>query len=232
MNTKIILALILGVAFIVRVIGISYGLPQEFVADEFLMVAVSLKMLDQKAWRPYYPDIFYHQPLTAYISLFGIGAYLAWEVVSGDFGSLAALKEFYAIHSSDLLIVVRFLSAVFGSLTVLLLYFIGRDLFSKRAGILAALFGAFELLMAQFSQVGRVWSFLTFFIVLAFWFSIQVFRFGRLKDYLKSALASGAAIMALLPGILVFLPALIARKFSLKDKKIWLPGGIVFFGIL
>ncbi|MDP2696262.1 MAG: glycosyltransferase family 39 protein [bacterium] len=229
--TKWILGLILIVSFIVRIIGLDYGLPQQFVADEFLMVAVSLKMFDEGSLRPYFPDIFYHQPLTAYISSLGIGVYLAWDMLTGKFADLESLKNYYAIHSSELLIVVRFLSVLFGVATVLLLYFIGRDLFNKRVGLLAAFFGAFELLLVQFNHTGRVWGILPFFIALALWANVKLWRNDDVKNYIKAALASVAALLTLLPGILTFIQTIVV-KFSWKNKKLWLAVGVVFLGLV
>lgn len=231
MLSRSLLIAILLFAFVIRIVGINYGLPQQFVADEFLMVAVSLKMLDSGSLRPYFPEIFYHQPFTAYISLAGIGGYLTWQLATGAFPSITVMKEFYSVHSSDLLIIVRFLSVLFGTATVFLLYLIGRDLFNKRTGILAAFFGAFEFLLVQFNHTGRVWSFLGFFVTLALWASVKVFLRGTRSDYIKSALASTAALMTLLPGIITFIPTLVAR-FSLKNKRLWLAGAILFLGVI
>lgn len=233
-NTEKVLLLILIAAFLIRVIGIDYGLPQQFVADEFLMVAVSLKMMDAGSLRPYFPEIFYHQPLSAYISVLGIGSYLAWQLLTGAFPDVAALKTYYAIHSSDLLIVTRFLSVAAGVGTVFLLYLIGRDLFSKRAGLLAAFFGAFEFLAVQLNHTGRVWGFLPFFVALAFWANVKLFQSDSTKNYVKAALASVAALITLLPGIFTFVQTVAIRfsRFSWKNKKLWLAIGIVCAGAL
>src|SRR3989338_633993 len=140
-NSKILLVSILALAFLVRVLGISYALPQEFISDEFLMVAVSLKMLDEKTLRPYFGDIFYHQPLSAYISLGGIGTYLGWEMLAGKFTSFKAMADYYsadhATNARELLIVTRFLAVLFGTATIYLIYLVGRDLFSVRVGFIS-----------------------------------------------------------------------------------------------
>lgn len=225
------LLIILTAAFFIRIIGIDYGLPHQLVSDEFLMVAVSLKMLDSLSLSPNFPEIFYHQPLTAYISVFGISAYLVWQLLSGRFLDISAMKEFYVLNAANLLIVVRFLSVLFGVGTVLFLYLIGRDLFNRRAGILAAFFGAFEFLSVQVHHTGGVWGFLEFFIALALWASVKVLNRGDLKSYIKSALASVAAVATLLPGIFTFVPTM-AAKFSLKNKKLYLAAFILLLGVI
>jgi len=233
-NSKILLASILALAFLMRVLGLSYALPQEFISDEFLMVAGSLKMLEAKTLRPYFGDIFYHQPLSAYISLGGIGTYLGWEMLTGKFTSLKAMADYYAsdhaANARELLVVTRFLAVLFGVAMVYLMYLIGRDLFGSRVGLISAFFAVSELLLVETNHTGRVWSFLVFFIALSFLASVWVLRRGSFKDYIFSAVASSLSLATLLPGVLSFFSSLIPN-FSLKGKKIWTAFLILFFAV-
>lgn len=226
-----LLFIILIIAFLVRVIGIDYGLPNEFISDEFLMVAVSLKMLDAGSLRPYFGDIFYHQPLSAYISIAGITPYLGLKLLSGKFGSIQEMTAYYsennAANARELLIVTRFLAVLFGTATVYLLYLVGRDLFGARVGLVAAFFGTFEFLLVEINHTGRVWSFLVFFVTLALLASVRVFKRGNTKDYILSALSSSLALATLLPGVMTFFSSW-AMKFSLKNKKLWTAFLILF----
>jgi hypothetical protein len=227
----IILLIIVIVAFVVRIIGIPYGIPQQYIADEFVQVAIGLKMLDERALIPNFPDIFYHQPLSAYISTIGIGSYLGWQMITGVFENLAVMREFYSINSSLLLIVPRLLSALGGALTVWLLYFIGRDLFNKRVGLIAAFFAVFELMLVFINHSGRVWGYMTVFIALALWASIKLFKKDSSKNYI---LATGATLLAAantLPGIFTFVPTFFTR-FKWRNKKIWYAMGVLVAGVV
>ena len=230
-----ILIVVLLAAFLIRVWGVGYGLPQEFISDEFLMVAGSLKMLEAKTLRPYFGDIFYHQPLSAYISLGGIGAYLGWEMLVGKFTSFKAMADYYSVdhatNARELLIVTRFLAVLFGTATIYLIYLVGRDLFSVRVGFISAFFAAFDLLLIETNHTGRVWSFLVFFIALALWASVWVLRRGNFRDYVFSAVASSLALATLLPGVLSFFSSFMPN-FSLYGRKIWTAFSILFFAVL
>ncbi len=237
-----LLIFILVIAFLVRFVGIGYGLPNEFISDEFLMVAVSLKMLDASSLRPYFGNIFYHQPLSAYISLIGISAYLSWEMLSHKFSSLSEISSYYLTNARELIIVPRFLAVIFGVGTVYLLYLLGRDFFNKRVGLIAAFFATFDLLLVEINHTGRVWSFFVFFITLALYASFRVTQRENLKDYIYSALASSLALFTLLPGVLTFFSSLIP-KISLKNlslnqkflgvgKKFWSAFGILFLTLV
>src|SRR3989344_4586494 len=230
-----ILIVVLLAAFLIRVWGVGYGLPQEFISDEFLMVAGSLKMLEAKTLRPYFGDIFYHQPLSAYISLGGIGTYLGWEMLTGKFTSLKAMADYYAsdhaANARELLVVTRFLAVLFGTATIYLMYLIGRDLFGSRVGLISAFFAVSELLLVETNHTGRVWSFLVFFIALSFLASVWVLRRGSFRDYIFSAITSSLSLATLMPGILSFLSSLMPN-FSLYGRKIWTAFSILFFAVL
>ncbi|PIT92424.1 MAG: hypothetical protein COU08_02415 [Candidatus Harrisonbacteria bacterium CG10_big_fil_rev_8_21_14_0_10_42_17] len=225
MLTKLIQkhALLLGIliiAFALRAIGLGYGLPHEFIGDEFIQVAIALTMLNEHALTPNFPDIFYHQPLSAYISTFGIGGYLAWQLLVGGFESINVLRDFYVIHANELLIIPRFISALLGTLALIFIYLAGRDLFSKKVGLIATWFGATELLLVYINHSGRVWGYMIFFIAFALWASTKLLKTDTTKNYTRSVIATLLAAANLLPGIFTFIPSLVAR-FRWKNKKIW-----------
>ncbi len=230
-KTALALTAILLAAFALRVVGISYGLPQEFIGDEFVQVAVALKMLDEKSLLPYFPDVFYHQPLSAYVSTAGIGAYLAWQLASGRFEGIAEMRDFYAVHSTDLLLIVRFLSVLLGTAAVGLIYLAGRDLFGRRVGLLAAAFAAFDFLLVYINHSGRVWGYMVFFVALALWTGVRLLNADRWRDYFFSAGASFLAAANLLPGIITFVPQFVAR-FSFKNRRMWLAVAALAAGLV
>lgn len=230
-KTKIWLLGIVVIAFLIRVAGIGYGIPQQFIGDEFVQVAVALKMLDTRSLTPNFPDIFYHQPLSAYISTVGIGAYLAAQLTLGRFQDVAEMKTHYILHSGELLIVPRFIAALLGALASLFLYAVGKNLWGERAGLIAAWFGATDFLRVFVEHSGRVWGYMSFFVALALLASIKLLQSERVKDYLKSAGATLLSAANLLPGLFTFVPIAV-MKFRFKNKKIWLSFVVLLFGII
>jgi 4-amino-4-deoxy-L-arabinose transferase-like glycosyltransferase len=72
--------------------------------------------------------------------------------------------------------VLRFPSAIFGILTVLGMYFIGRELFDKRIGLLAAFFTATNVWHITFSRIGFRAITAPFFLVFALGFLLYALR--------------------------------------------------------
>lgn len=85
-------------------------------------------------------------------------------------------------------------SAIMGSLTVMLVYFIGRDIFeSKRVAFISMLLAAISPMMVEFSQQILHYSYLLFFSTLSFYiftrlFVVQRSLVGRARAFLFLAL--------------------------------------------
>ncbi len=62
---------------------------------------------------------------------------------------------------------LRFPSIIFGVLTIYLIYLIGKEMFNKKAGLIASLFLATSGLHIYYSQEARMYSMATFFIALS-----------------------------------------------------------------
>lgn len=84
----------------------------------------------------------------------------------------------------------RGLSAVFDILTIALAFLLGRKMYGRRVGLLAAVFGSFTVLHIQLAHFLTVDTFVTTFITLGMYFAIDVVR----KGSLRAALLMGAAL--------------------------------------
>ncbi len=88
----------------------------------------------------------------------------------------------------------RGLSAIFDTLTILIVFLLGRKLYGRRVGALAAVFSAFTVLNIQLSHFLTVDTFLTTFIALGMYFAIDVVRKGSLKAGILMGVALGMAM--------------------------------------
>src|SRR3989338_5933952 len=108
---------------------------------------------------------------------------------------------------------MNFVSPFFGSLTLVFLFFITRELLTKRQTFFAMFFASFFPLHLYFSTISHIESTLTFFVVLSFFLLIR----GR---FYLSAVSAGLAFLAkengpfLLPIILFYLWQ---RRDSIKN---------------
>lgn len=74
---------------------------------------------------------------------------------------------------------VRMPSVIFGVLTVFITYLIGKDLFSKKIGLLSALFLALAPLHIYYSQEARMYSFAAFAVTFSTYWLVRLIYQGR-----------------------------------------------------
>ena len=89
---------------------------------------------------------------------------------------------------------LRSLSALFGAATVPVGYLIGRQLASRRAGLILAALIAVNPMLIWYSQEARSYALLVFFGALALFFFVRALDTGRGRDLACWALASALAL--------------------------------------
>ena len=105
-------------------------------------------------------------------------------------------------------IALRFPSIIFGLLTIYLVYLIGKELFNKKAGIIAGILLATSGLHIYYSQEARMYS-LTALLV-----SYLVYLFLKKKWFLFS-------IILLLTGMTDYPALLVIPVFWLVGRRFW-----------
>ncbi len=112
----------------------------------------------------------------------------------------------------------RVLSALFDTGMLLFLYLIGRLVFSRSVGLLAALLGCFTVLDLEFSHFANVDTFLTFFVMGALYFCVRIVRHGRLRDYLWMGAWIGFAIACKVSAAPLLVPLIVAHAYRGSER--------------
>ena len=108
-------------------------------------------------------------------------------------------------------LLARLMTAFFDVGSVGLVFLIGRKLYSKRVGLLAALVMALSATNVHGAQYNRVDVPALFFALISFWFSIHILEKGRLKHYLLAGLFAGFAASTKYNGALIVIPIIAAH---------------------
>jgi mannosyltransferase len=90
--------------------------------------------------------------------------------------------------------VLRFTSAVIGLLGIIAVFFLGKELYSKKSGLYASLLLAINPFHLHFSQEGRMYSLLFLMTVLSFLFLVKFLKRPVIKSALAYCLFSTAMI--------------------------------------
>jgi len=87
-------------------------------------------------------------------------------------------------------IMARLPSAVFGILSIIAVYFLGKIFFSKKEGLIAAFFIAFSPLLIRFSQYSRAYSTFTFLSIVSLYFFFRALKKNRTKFWIFYCLST------------------------------------------
>jgi uncharacterized membrane protein len=116
---------------------------------------------------------------------------------------------------------VRLPSLVAGTLVIPALYGLGRELYDRRTGLVAAAFGAASPLLIWYAQEARMYAFVTLFGLLALWTQLRAIRNPSMTNWALYILATAALLWShyfglLLIGIqqLIWVGVLVARRRS------------------
>lgn len=114
---------------------------------------------------------------------------------------------------------MRVISALMGAATVGLVYLIGKRLFNRKTGLLAATFLAVYPFHNEISHYALLEAPLTFWITLSFLFSVLIFKNGRSRNCLLAGLFAGLAASAKYNGALVAVSIIVAHFLRLFPRS-------------
>lgn len=200
----ILLAGVLAVAFGLRLWGISSGLPQSYVADEYDFVHAVLRMMKGGDLNPH---SWYHPSLQPYLALATYTVVFLLEVPRGRWSHVHQVTE------EDMLYWGRFTGVVAGTASVLVTYFLARRLFGKRVALLAAALMAVFPAAVQHSQYNKPDPVLALMTTISVLVILAYLERGGAAMALGAGAAIGLTLAAKYNGIVVIVPFLLAVAF-------------------
>ena len=200
----------MGLAALVRVLGLDYGLPPGYHPDEPRIVARAVRVLQGD------PDPrFFNWPSLYIYVIAGV-----YELVFGARGAAAAMSG----DGAALYLVARATTACLGAATVGVLYLLAAELGGATVGLLAAAFLAVDVLHVHDSQYVTTDVPLAFLVTLGTLLTVRYARGGRPWTALASGLVVGLAASMKYPGGLLVVPLVLAAWWRLRAE----PGARAF----
>lgn len=239
--TPILLALILGLALVLRLNGIALDLPSGGGgAAEVNPSNNALRLFEARTLIPDF-RVNTHGIVMIYANVLIYLVTFSFAFILGVFSSLAELRDHLILNREVLILISRIFFAFLGTISVYLLYLVSKKLFNKRIGLLSALFFAVNFCFVfSVARKASVWGLMMFFILLALYCAVNVFKEGKTKHYLLSAMFASFAFGTHLVGGIGFIPLLIAhfsrqkklfsKKAIMHSKLIW--AATVFVGFM
>lgn len=173
-----------GAAF--RFYGLGWGAPyHHFHIDEHFVFAGALALRDDFWNAALAPKFFMYSPLPMYM-LIGLLTVYEWAVRPLE---LIGIRD-----GVTLMVMGRAISAALGTATIPLVYLIARQMAGRTAGLLAAGLLAVSVIHLRDSHFFSVDVSLTFFSVLTWLAAMRVAERARVRAYVASGAAFGAAL--------------------------------------
>ena len=227
MKNYLIAIVILGC--LLRLYGISFGLPYLYHQDEPVTVGVALKF----GTGDLNPHYFAHPHLLHYL-LFGVYGFIF--VIGHFLHTFHSVLEFQNLFFRDPSLfygVGRSFCAMLGTATIWITYAYGKRLYGPLVGLVSSLFMATSFLHVRNSHYVRHDIPVTFMVLLSSLFVLGVLERGEKKDYFYAGLLLGLTVVTNWNGILVgasLLLAALLRKEALKKNvsDLLLSGGAAF----
>jgi 4-amino-4-deoxy-L-arabinose transferase-like glycosyltransferase len=213
-----LLAAILVLALGLRLWGSGYGLPAytQYHPDEDALVDRAAKILWTGEWNL---ERFNYPPAYAYVQAMAYAVYFLYGVMQDLWLYLPpfVLPNYYLVG--------RVVTALFGTLTILVIYLAGRELDGRRTGLLAA-----ALLGGNYLHIIHS-HYATFDVMVGFWasltllFSVLVTTRQQARWYLLAGLCAGLAGATKYNGaVAIILPILAHILSSQWGEWGWLSG--------
>lgn len=216
---SLILISILIFGFLLR----FWGLSSVYMRIDDVAVAKTILEVYNGYWIA--DPIFFYPPLLYYICavvLRGVSLFLSIIFFHKDPG-------LYQFTLPQALFISRLVSALFGFLTIPLLYLSIKKLYSEKTAIIGTFLFSISFIHIVHSHQLVMDVLSTFFVVLCFYFSVLIFRSGKLIHYFLAGLSAGLSVSSKYNGIISIF--IIITAHLLKEKGLSL-GSIFHYKLI
>lgn len=212
---KSIFILIVILAIITRIWGLTFSLPYIYHVDEDRFSKITIRYFTGDL----NPHFFHVPSLYSYLVAGVWGAYFLLGKASGKFPTIAAFIESFNKNPTTFFILGRLLTVLLSIGTILLVYFIGKKMYNPRVGVIASLFLIFSPEHNKISHYLNPDSPMLVFLMLSFLFIWLIYQKGKTDFYILAGLFAGLGTATKYGGQLLFLPLFLAHMYYILDNK-------------
>ncbi len=140
------------------------------------------------------------------------------------------LLHYWVKYVGESVFVLRLFSAIFGILSILLVFLVGKEVFGDEAGLIGALVFCLSVVEILYSQEIRSYAFFSFLVLASVYFFIRILKNDKISEHVFYFLSTLAMVYVLPFGfVVVFFQNLFVFFFYEKHLKIikrWIFGQI------
>ena len=191
---------VIGLALLLRLAGVAYGLPQQLDPDEELIVRAAGRMLANGSLDPEW----YDHPASTLIDVLALlyGGYVGIGLVTGHFDGFSDVVADLYFDVSAYFLIGRVFTAIVGSACLVVVYRICRELRASVVWSTAAIaLLAVSPLMIHYSSIIRTDMVQVLFSLLVALFVIKALEAPRMKFFVGAGVTLGLAVTSKYPGL-------------------------------
>ncbi len=217
-RTALMLGALCAVGLVLRSIGLGFGLPELYHADEPIVVNHAMAY---GTW-DFNPHFFQIPPLTSYLLFASYALYFLGGWVFGKFSGSDAFADLFFTDPTSFYLIGRFTIGVLpGVLTIAFVFLLGKRVFSRQAGLWAAAFLSVCFLAVRDAHYIYTDTLLGLLLTLCSLTLLGVQKRGVMKDYMRAGLLMGLCVSVKYNAALIgvaYVVAHVLRAVSLRSK--------------
>lgn len=203
----------------IRYYGLDWGLPEVFEEATPLRKAWDMWGWDRDGGVDLNPHFFNYPSLSIYLHFLWQGLLFMGLGISGAIASTLDFNTMYLVAPTPIFLSGRWLSLLFGTGTVLVVYRMGRLLSGRVCALLAAILLAVNSYHVDQSQQITVDIPLTFLTMTCLLFCLRILENPRKTNYLLAGLVLGLATSTKYTGALLALPLLATHLLAWNQAR-------------
>ena len=217
MNTKsapekFFLLCIILIALVLRASNITFDLPQGRGLEHLeVMRALELGMGKFNFERITKGGLFY-------VLFVEYGALYLILSILGIIRSSQDFALYYMNNPTVFWIIGRLTSVIFGTVSVVLLYSLGKKVYDYKTGLFASFLFAIYPIHVKFSHIICVDIPMVMFVLAAFYAIMAFYENGSLKNSIAAGLFIGLAVMNKFPAIILIFPLLLTHYWKRREE--------------
>jgi len=216
MKNKLFLFSIIGLAFLLRVMGTKYGYP--FAIGHFDEVFSIRQAVSFGATKSLRPLILMWPAFHSYVLLIFYGLYYIIGKLFLLFKTPADFAFLYLTRPFNFYFLARILSVIFGTSTVIMTYSIAKKIYNLRVGLLSAWLLAMSVTHITYSHWAKPDVFMVFLTTVSLLFSCLILVDRRLRNYLLAGFFAGLAMSAKYNAVLI-VASLFVVHLLVREKQ-------------
>ncbi len=194
----VMVAIIVIAGAILRINGLTFGLPLRLHPDECVVINPAIRIATDGNLNPK----IYHRPnhITIYLNTLSYKSFSVVRCIQSDV--CESVEELFDNDQAPFVYLSRLLTALFGTLMILSMYFLGKEAGDKEVGLLAAIITAFFPSFICHSHYATPDIPLAFFISMVALFISKYMKSKKVMFLILGCMFSGLATAEKYPGFL------------------------------